>query len=221
MQQNEFSPTKGDLDGNWVKLEGLMREVLPTARLHGYQILVDMYEEDNIIPDKNAVFLGFKRAPAAKANHHDFEGGLVYHLLEMWEIWLDIRHFCLAIPWVSNQRILEHIINHDLHKAWRTFMLWNPPGSWKERIDYGKDLSDEFMTNDFKSLFMLGQAYIVLDVQQMNALMWSEGGFSKNRPREASVLAKVGYILDELSGNVVGRLDKRTFLDRRVEEPLP
>lgn len=204
-----------DINANWERLTELVRTTLPPVRAQQYLKMMNNLYADRYI-DQATVWLGFCRAPAAKGNHHDFEGGLVAHLLEMWDIWQVIRPLAYAAPYVTDERILEHIINHDLHKASQTFTTNVNTTGWF--VEYGRHDSDQFLSHDQKSLWLLNSNGIELDMEQVNALYWSEGGFSKNAPRESTVLAKVGYILDEMSGNVVERIRKRTFLHRSRAE---
>jgi hypothetical protein len=82
---------------------------------------------------------------------------------------------------------------------------------WEVR--HGDDETDMLMGTDVKSLWLAQRAGITLDPEQINALLLAEGGFSNIKPRWCSVLAKVCYALDELSGNGLARIQKRTFLD--------
>jgi hypothetical protein len=205
---------KGETFHNWSQLNSLMANHLRGDVLQAYRDLLDFTAQD--APDGERTYLGFFRAPAAKGNHHAFEGGLVYHLLEMWNVWTLLRPMALASPYVTDERVLRAILNHDLHKAYLTYVLISAD-PWQ--TDYGKHETDELMTNDTKSLWLLTKHHVPMDPEQMNALLWAEGGFSKTRPNWTSVLAKLCYLLDEMSGNVIARIDSRTFLNHRM--PLP
>lgn len=172
-------------------------------------------EEDTQEPGRNPL-LGFRRAPAAKRNHHAYEGGLVAHLLEMWALWQNLRPQLNCPPYVSDERVLKGILLHDLHKAHRTYELTTAE-PWE--VKYCDDETDMLMTADVKSLWLAHQAGISLDPEQINALLWAEGGFAKIRPKWSSVLAKVCYTLDELSGNGMARVRQRTLLDLARAEP--
>lgn len=168
-----------------------------------------------LIPDQQdgeTTYLGLRRAPAAKGNHHDHEGGLLHHYLEMWELWILLARRVESSPELNNERILAAIINHDLHKAYRTFVL-KEADPWQ--TEYGTDQSDRMMTWETKTIWLLGKHGVQLDELQMNALLWSEGGWAKIQPKWYSVLAKLAYLLDELSGNVLARIEKGTLLDVR------
>jgi hypothetical protein len=193
---------------NWEKLTGLAAGNLPSPAAEAFLRLLDTLKEDP--PNEHKHYLGFYRSPAARRNHHAFEGGLVQHLLEMWSLWEQLKPQLNAPPFISDERVLKAIILHDLHKAYRTYQLMSSD-PWEVR--HGDDETDMLMGTDVKSLWLAQRAGITLDPEQINALLWAEGGFSNIRPRWCSVLAKVCYALDELSGNGLARIRKRTFLD--------
>lgn len=205
---------RGDVQGNWLKLIDLV-----AANIHGTEkakylhMMAEIAEDEPVSNDpKGRIYLGFKRAPAAKGNHHAFEGGLVYHLLEMWGIWLHLREDVLTENYITDARVLKAIINHDLHKAYKTYRL-ETEAPWQ--TEYGDDPTDMLMTTDIKSLWILNTHGITLDPEQMNALLWAEGGFAKIKPKWCSTLSKLCYMLDEMSGNVLARIETRTLLDHR------
>ena len=200
--------TAQPLRENWEKLKGLAAGILPSPEGGDFLRLLDGLKEDQLNGQQH--YLGFCRAPAARRNHHAYEGGLVRHLLEMWALWEQLKPQLNAPPFVSDQRVLKAIILHDLHKSYRTYELMSGD-PWEVR--YGNDETDMLMGSDVKSLWLAQRAGIALDPDQINALLWAEGGFSNIRPKWCSVLAKVCYALDELSGNGLARIGKGTFLD--------
>lgn len=202
---------KGDIQGNWLKLTDLIAATIHGSEKAKYLHLISSIAEDEEGPN-GITYLGFRRAPAAKGNHHAFEGGLVYHLLEMWGVWLHLREDVLTENYITDARVLKAIINHDLHKAYRTYKLMQDD-PWQ--TEYGDDPTDMLMTTDIKSLWILGNHGIQLDPEQMNALLWAEGGFAKIKPKWCSTLSKLCYMLDEMSGNVLARIETRTLLDHR------
>lgn len=182
------------------------------------QLSADVYD------DNDTLLLGLIRAPAAKGNHHDREGGLVEHLLEMWSVYSILRTAYPQLdqpPHITPARVLTAIICHDLHKGYRTFKLIAPEGkpTWERgdpwKADYAQDPSDQLTTSDVKTMALLARHGIALDDEQLNALCWAEGGWSKIQPKWTSVLAKLCYMLDEMSGNVLERINKQTLLDHR------
>lgn len=205
-----MSDVKLSLRQNHVRLMELVeRHLWGDDRHHYANMLV------GVAPDRaqgDDTYLGLLRAPAARGNHHAFEGGLVHHLLEMWDCWLMVRDKFLVEPYVTDARVLKAIINHDIHKAHLTYRLVTED-PWK--VEYGHP-SDSLTTTDFKSLQILSCYGIVLDYEQMNALQLAEGGFSNTQPKWCSVLAKVCYLLDEMSANVLARIEAKTFLDHRT-----
>lgn len=220
----EYRPLKGDLVGNWDKLVHLTNEVLraedPTGSDTDLHLsLLDSLKRD-IVTEDGTILLGHYRAPAAKGNHHAFEGGLTYHLLEMWECYSAMKGYwadrLLLEEFITESRILKAILYHDIHKAYRTFRLLDP--NWS--CDYYNDHTDQLMGWDVKSLWIITRVGIHPDPQQINALLNAEGGYSKISTRWVSSLSKLCYCLDELSGNVIGRIDSRTVLNHRTAEPL-
>lgn len=207
--------SKGDIAGNWIQLEYLVAENIPGDDGLAYRAMLRGMEADTKV--EFGTFLGFRRTPAARGNHHDYEGGLVYHLLEMWSIWQHLRPGIERNRFINDERVLKAIINHDLHKAYKTFLL-RSQSPWS--VEYADDSTDMLMTSDVKSIWLLSNYGIKLDPEQMNALLLAEGGYAKIRPRWSTVLSKLCYTLDELSGNVIARADKRTYLDLRTSERM-
>jgi len=158
--------------------------------------------------------LGFINAPAAKRNHHAYKGGLVIHLFEMWTVWTHrFREDFEQTTEVNDKRILEGIIFHDLHKAYQTFIKPAMPDGHAsaDPIYLRGDPDNESLTWATKTLWLLQRHGIVLDVRQYSALLWSEGGWAETQPKWCSVLAKVLYLMDEYSGNVLSRMQDNTW----------
>lgn len=171
------------------------------------------------IPTPAGLLLGFRRAPAATRNHHAHSGGLIAHLLEMWGIYQHLQTAYPQLtqpPYITPARVLKAIITHDLHKAYRTFILPNPDPLALWKTEYANDPSDLLATPDTKTLAILARYSIALDDLQLNALLWAEGGFSQIRPKTTSVLAKLCYLLDEMSGNVLARISNHTLVDHKT-----
>jgi len=163
--------------------------------------------------DSDDGYLGLLNAPAAKENHHPYLGGLVKHMLEMWDFWKVIGPFLeeqvslTGKVVITDELVLKGILIHDLHKAWRTFKLQN------DSIVYGDDPSDKLMTNNIKSIYILMRDGISLSMLEMNVLSCSEGGWAESPPKWCTPLAKLVYLLDEFSGNVLARCLQGNFLD--------
>ena len=201
--------TQPNVDAQWDQLRVLIDSFL-TVDSHLHLNLLDALAPDR--KDGFTLYLGMKRAPAASGHHHAREGGLVQHMLEMWQVWMEQSGLIAAAAGESegtltHERVLKFILYHDLHKAFCTYVLLSDD-PWK--VEYGKHESDTMLTNDTKTLWILQEHGIILDIIQMNAILLAEGGYSKIRPRKTSVLAKVGYLLDEMSGNVIDRVNQGT-----------
>lgn len=189
-------------------LKLLVRGVIQEPNRSAYLNMIDGLAADD------GDLLGLARAPAAKRNHHNHEGGLLRHYTEMWDWWVVIRDKLPKDETLTDERILCAIVNHDIHKAYRTFKLISVTPF---EVEFSNDHSERLMTWEAKSIWLLMKYGIQMDELQMNAFLWSEGGWSTTQPKWSSVLAKVAYILDELSGNVQDRLRKGTALDVRQE----
>ena len=142
---------------------------------------------------------------------------------------------------LSDQNVWRAILHHDLNKVWRYKVLpaqirctcgdqtastcsvhgidrgnTSPADEWK--VDYAQDADrhQAYLTKDMKTLFFLQKHGISISLPLFNALFTAEGGFSRLYPEKETVLAKVVYILDELSAGVVDRLLAGTFWDSKV-----
>ena len=72
------------------------------------------------------------------------------------------------------------------------------------------------MTSNGKTFLLMAKYGVEVDALQMNALQWSEGGWAESKPRTGSVLSKLLYLLDEMSGNVIARLEQGNVMDVRI-----
>lgn len=230
------------LEGRFQDLCDLVTQYMTPDLAASYvQLLVEIADDQTYL---GKTYLGLIRAPAARGNHHDREGGLVEHLLEMWRVWTVLRDGLthddpdytpplgedpnapmpqisdlIRPPHVTDERVLCAIINHDLHKGWTTYVAKcyyengaEITGPWE--VEYGGHESDSLLNHTLKSLFLLNSVGIHPDIEQLNALALAEGGWSDQKNvREASVLAKLCYTLDELSGNVLERVQKGNLLE--------
>ena len=186
------------------------------VHLQGDDLQKHLQMLDALAPDQQIgpqLYLGLERAPAGKRNHHDFEGGLVAHLLEMWETYEVLKgHFSQLEDGVhvTPARVLKGILYHDLHKAYQCFVLKSVQ-PWA--TEYGLNASELLAGKTAKTFLILSQHGIVLDEEQINAICWSEGGWAELKPRWHSVLSKLCYLLDEFSGNCLDRVRRKTMLD--------
>lgn len=198
------------VEENFQELKDLISSTLTGAGQDSYLRLLSHLEEDQIVDGE--LLLGFKRAPAAKGNHHAFEGGLVVHYLEMWNWWKTLKTNIGDHEQLSDDKILRGIINHDIHKAYRTFKI-SDEGTF---ATYANDPSDNMTNHVSKSQWVLSNSGVTMELEVLNALLLSEGGWSTVKTRWSSVLAKVVYLLDELSGNVQERIRLGTWDNVRV-----
>lgn len=171
------------------------------------------------------VYLGMRDAPASKGFHHAYKGGLVQHYLEMlsaWETlggWIvkqlgDVSKPVEEQPFdFTHWMVLQGVVFHDLHKAHLTYV--EDPAS-PSGLNYGNHASDLALTADQKTCYLLSKHGIQPTWQVLNALYNSEGGYAKNPPKTASSFAKLLYVLDELSANVVSRLREGNSFDIRT-----
>jgi len=188
---------------NWTTLLELARTYIEKTQARKYVELLKFLQNDQ--QSEEGLYLGFERAPAATKRHHTQEGGLVQHLIEMWGLWVSLSDYWKKEGVIDDQRVLKAIINHDLHKAYRTYIL---DGERPWRTHYGRDVSDLILTRDTKSFWLLNSHGIALDPVQLNALLQAEGGYSEIRTDKVTLLARVCYILDSGSGSVSGGLRK-------------
>lgn len=194
-----------------------------------YSALLDSVRHDSYVGE--SCMLGLYRAPGSKDRHHAFEGGLTAHLLEMWECWLMLRgQIEKNVPrhdLINDSLILRAIIHHDLNKVHR-YRLVNVEGFKMENdeqiripweVEYAKANEDplgHLLPSTHKSLQILMNAGITLDPLLYNALITAEGGFTEGpRPKTETVLAKLVYLLDELSANVFSRIAADRFWDSK------
>lgn len=157
-------------------------------------------------------YFGLEKAPAAKGNHHHYLGGLVAHVLEMWDIHNNLAGPVGADSRLPDDRVLAGILLHDLHKAWCHFVQ---DASVPSGFNYGKHPSSNLMTPDQKTVYIASK-YVQLDIVQLNAVYHSEGGWAASPPRWSTPLSKYVYLLDELSSNVRGRLQESPGSDSQT-----
>jgi len=195
------------LDQNFAALE-----YLAGANDDRYLSLFRGIKDDWCDPATGFVYLGMRRAPAARRNHHAREGGLVEHYLEMWKMHTIIQSglngsMVLSYDKLPDPVVFRGIINHDLHKAYYDYRLI-PSKLWA--VEYSELDHRVLLTQNGKTMFLLSQWKIRLDIIDINLIQYSEGGWCEHEPRERSSLATYVYLLDEMSGNVVDRINTGT-----------
>lgn len=225
-----------NLDVNWGRLGEITTTIIATEdrsrdqrtlndEASLYTVLFNDLRHDRFVPGKdkdgNAIevcLLGMRRAPGSKNRHHNVQGGLVTHLLQMWEIWTGLRGILrdhnAVHPQLNDLNVWKCILHHDLNKVWKYRLVKDDP--WE--VDYAND-QDRLTTllgDTNKVLFLLSKHGIKLPIPLHNALITAEGGYSSSpRPNAETVLAKVAYLLDEMSANVVDRLQTSRFWDSK------
>ncbi len=198
-----------DIEKNYSLLRFIVQNYLEVPHSHEYLDLFTDLEND-VVMKEGKVYLGLKHAPASRSRHHAEKGGLIKHLLEMWRIYVGLASFVYKIDAFDDAEVLRGIINHDLHKAYRTYVLLPPDQvsfeNWK--VEHGKDYSDCMLSSNMKTLWLLNRSYIHLTIEDFHVLGWSEGGWSEIKTSERSPLATLIYCLDELSANVLDKIRK-------------
>ena len=190
------------IENNLVRLEKLVERYLPE-----YLNMILGLRYDRVYHPSD-VLLGLRRAPAATRRHHSREGGLVEHYLEMWGAYLVMKpmFFKDGSPWneaETDRRVLKGVINHDLHKAYHYYRLVSED-PWK--TEYSKSDTRTLVTDNHATLFILEKWGIKMDLIDRNILLNSEGGWCEVETKEVASIAKLVYLLDDLSGNVLDRL---------------
>lgn len=212
---------------NFNELKRLVSRYLGSKLGQNILSMLDDLQSDET--DNGLLYAGFENAPAAVGNHHACKGGLVAHYLEMWNIWQGIKGtllstilFTYSDPVIGHSRIndsdiLIGILIHDLHKARFTFRYTTDEDRSKDKKNlnrefvYGSHPSNTMLTNNQKTAHILTHYSVDLDLVLLNCLYNSEGGFASERPKDTSILAKIVYVLDELSSNVSDRLSSGKF----------
>lgn len=220
--------TPEHIEHNWTKLISLITSVNPSLLP-----LVNKFKENLLSINEDVLkvrtYPGLKNAPAGIYVHHAYPGGLVDHLLEMWDIHLVLYNTLLlkdidAHNHLREAEILETIILHDLHKGYCFYRYPNPD---EEKIGKAtKWAKGYFQRANEDHLMLVGDSgitvwmcqhagYTVSSLKVLNAVLNAEGGYSKTQTPWQTVLAKYVYVLDEISSNVLARLQKGNVYDVR------
>ncbi|PIU01487.1 hypothetical protein COT68_02955 [bacterium (Candidatus Torokbacteria) CG09_land_8_20_14_0_10_42_11] len=170
--------------------------------------LYDYLEKTKLAKFAGEYRASFDRAPAATGHHHNFTGGLILHTAEILEIMLRLAKFLpynnvgYSKPDFTEEEIVVSAYLHDFAKI----------------VTYVEDAKDAWRWNDIElpaevwTLNELAKAGISLSENELNALLYAEGGWSdfkefvKNMKPLAVVLhmadmwsAKVLYFTEEVS----------------------
>lgn len=211
---------EGQKELNYNALTSIAMAAFEGEERRAWQLVFDELKRDHVFADKS-VSLGFLNAPAGKAQHHAYQGGLVVHLLEMLDIAKSLLpivtlagthtlgktslagvevSYCTVDETLTWENVVRVVLLHDLHKAFQTF---------SPSLEYIKDSFSSLTTVNMQSLMLVnrfGNYSYTLHPVVVNALEHSEGGWAKNPPYFLTPLAKFCYVLDELSANVVARI---------------
>lgn len=212
------------VEQNWLRLQTITAQLTSVSMSQSHDLellyasLLTYTENDRTVDGR--CMLGMKRAPGSHSRHHAHEGGLVCHLLQMWEIWCDLRKIILdhsqraTHPNMTDSYVWRAILHHDLNKVWKYVSVTSDP--WMVEYAKNEDPTTSLLGDTHKSLWLLNRATIPLNIPLHNALICAEGGFTKCQPQVETVLAKTVYILDEMSANVIDRLQRNAFWDSKV-----
>lgn len=215
------------LASNWMRIMTMTHNILghDAVLFNKYRTMLSQLKDDRIVPNRDPTkpdiaLLGMVRAPASKERHHAFEGGLAAHLCEMWELWISVKTEIFRQRVrdqntdINDSLIWRGILHHDLDKVYKYYMTTTEPWNVEYSNDY--DVETAMLGETHKSLFLMGQADIIPPRELHSALIISHGGFSREQPRAQSVLAKILYLLDELSANVVDRIRTGRLQDSKI-----
>lgn len=207
----------------WSHLQALTREMAVSKYVDKdqgvkYDIMLNDLRHDRTISGLHpAVILGFYNAPASKERHHNVRGGLVLHLLEMWALWQNgfqymLRNTTHGHPLIDDSSVWRGILHHDLNKVWRYRLASANP--WT--VDYAEDRMTALLGATHKTIHLLQEYEIYITPLMHNAIINAEGGYAKERTHSETVLAKLIYLLDETSANVIDRLHRNRFWDSKA-----
>jgi hypothetical protein len=222
--------TEQELETNFGTFKAMMSNVLTRRGLFAiasqYTNLFDGMADDmpGLVHFKDGKepivvqYTGLRNSPAASGNHHNYKGGLIIHMLQMWEAWDMIRsnYMELSNPdlCMTDDVILRAILHHDLHKANATF-CYGYETKDLGKIVYGMNPHTHLLSSDAQTLFLLNHYKVEVPAVLFHIHSLAEGGWSKNPPNDCTVTAKLCYLLDEFSGNVLERVLSRQVFDFR------
>ncbi len=95
--------TERDVDQMWQRVKEILRQV---RNPHLLRLLAAFVNDEDFVR-------GFKRAPAARTNHHAYLGGLLEHTLSLLELALVVLP---RYPQVSSDLVLSGLFLHDAGK---------------------------------------------------------------------------------------------------------
>lgn len=103
----DFLPvSKRDIEEMYAKLLGIIRQDIQNSWVKKF--LLAIFEDA-------AIAKSFKRAPAAKTNHHAWVGGLLEHVVHLCELGKDVlKHY----PQVNGDLVYTGLMLHDIGKIY-------------------------------------------------------------------------------------------------------
>ena len=128
----------------------------------------------------------FFTAPASTAYHMSYEGGLMDHSMNVYEMALALRGPVVAMkPGVgenlSEKSIIIAALLHDICKAntYRKTKKWNmgDDGKWKQSDSYVTNYSEMPVGHGEKSLVILLSLGLKLSVDEIVAIRWHMGAW--------------------------------------------
>ena len=129
---------------------------------------------------------GFFTAPASTKHHLSFEGGLMEHSMNVYDVAMALRGPIVAMkPGVgeclSEKSIVIAALLHDICKAntYRKTKKWNmgDDGQWKQSDSYVTNYSEMPVGHGEKSLVILLSLGLKLSVDEIVAIRWHMGAW--------------------------------------------
>lgn len=189
---------------NFSTLLNLVDTTIPEPTRFKLLAMFESLKDDRESPN-GKTYMGLMNAPASAAAHHDYKGGLVKHYLEMYGF---ARQLNSSFGFAEKDVLLA-IIAHDIHKASYNYEYTDAE---KTKFTYSSHPVYDLLTKNQRSFMLFAEHGIVLDLYQANALFSSEGGYNKEAPKMNTPFSKFIYLLDELSANVLNRIEQQRLL---------
>ena len=137
----------------------------------------------------NTQLILFAKSPAAVKQHHNFEGGLLRHTVEMLEFGIPIARK----SGVSLSEFVKVVILHDLSKL-KTYQIQDNGIITYESCGFPEE---------FWILNLLAKSHLFLSSDEINAVVLAHGGWSEYSGYESSRLAVVLHMSDLWSAKII------------------
>lgn len=113
---------------------------------------------------------------------------------------------------VTDRNVILGILLHDFHKGFCFELNMNydenkPHSRDNTQYRYVESVLHQTTTCVQQSLYFWQQMGMPMDAVLMSTFAHNEGGWSEFKAKNNTVLGKICYLLDELSGNVEGRFE--------------